>query len=101
MADKPSACPPYDFAAPQINRGFTTAPVKPCSGLYDRQKKPDRDPVFLEPQALETHAVMQGVGLAAIVGLFKTGIGIVDGAQADFLSGEAHAEADAILELEG
>src|SRR3990167_5501005 len=44
---------------------------------------------------------MQGIGLAALVGLLKPGIGIVHGPQAYFLIGETHPETEAILELEG
>src|SRR5690606_27401840 len=48
----------------------------------------------------ERRAVVQGVGLGAVVGLLDSGVGVVDGAHADFLAGEAQAEAQAILELE-
>ena len=44
---------------------------------------------------------MQGVGFGTIVRLLEAGVGVVQRTQADLLTGETQADADAVLELEG
>src|SRR3990167_5101646 len=43
---------------------------------------------------------MQAIALNAVVRLFKPGVGVMEGAHADFLPGETYAETDAVFKLE-